>query len=91
MFNIYGVFFRTFYQQTIEPHMLGRFISVMVMLFALGRLIGFQLYGALFESIELIYAVFVLGVGMLAKIFMHIPFLRIEKRRREQGFEQKEN
>ncbi|NQF14773.1 MFS transporter [Brevibacillus sp. HB1.3] len=82
MFNIYGVFFRTFYQQTIESHMLGRFISVMVMLFAVGRLIGFQLYGALFDSTELVYAVFVLGVGMLAKIFIHIPFMRIEKRRR---------
>ncbi|WP_255298579.1 MFS transporter [Brevibacillus dissolubilis] len=82
-FNTYGVFFRTFYQTTVESAMMGRFVSVMVMVFALGRLLGFQLYGALFDHMPLVYAVAVVGVGMLLKMLMHIPFMRHDKKLRE--------
>lgn len=81
MFSTYGVFFRTFYLQTVDPLFLGRFLAVMGMTFALGRFAGFHLYGALFDSAELVYAVIVLGIGMLLKILTHIPFLRDEKKR----------
>lgn len=81
MFSTYGVFFRTFYQQTVDTSCLGRFVSVMGMIFAIGRLIGFQMYGGLFDSVDLLYSVIVLGIGMLLKILVHIPFLQEEKRR----------
>ncbi len=79
MFGTYGVFFRTFYQQTIETAMLGRFVSIMAMLFAVGRLAGFHLYGFLFDSPDLLYPIVALGVGMVLKLLVHIPFLQVEQ------------
>lgn len=81
-FGTYGVFFRTFYQQTIDTVMLGRFVSVMGMLFAIGRFAGFHLYGKLLDSSPLLYSILVLGLGMVLKLLMHVPFLLDEKRRR---------
>lgn len=81
-FGTYGVFFRTFYQQTIDPIMLGRFVSVMAMLFAVSRFAGFHLYGKLFDSYPLLYPIVILGVGMVLKLLMHVPFLQEEKKRK---------
>jgi len=81
-FGTYGVFFRTFYQQTIDPIMLGRFVSVMAMLFAVSRFAGFYLYGKLFDSYPLLYPIVILGVGMVLKLLMHFPFLQEEKKRK---------
>lgn len=80
MFGTYGVFFRTFYQQNIETAMLGRFISIMAMLFAIGRFVGFYLYGYLFDTTDLLYPVIILGIGMILKLLVHVPFLYEEKR-----------
>lgn len=81
MFGTYGVFFRTFYQQTVDTALLGRFLSVMAMIFAVGRFAGFHMYGILFDSADLVISVIVLGIGMVLKLLMHIPFLREEKKR----------
>ncbi|GED68324.1 MFS transporter [Brevibacillus reuszeri] len=83
-FGTYGVFFRTFYQQTIDSIMLGRFVSVMAMLFAISRFAGFHLYGKLFDSYPLLYPIVILGIGMMLKLLMHIPFLQDEKKRKSQ-------
>lgn len=82
-FGTYGVFFRTFYQQTIDAVVLGRFVSVMGMLFAIGRFAGFQMYGKLLDSSPLLYSILLLGLGMVLKLLLHIPFL-LEEKRREQ-------
>ncbi|EST53933.1 hypothetical protein T458_21385 [Brevibacillus panacihumi W25] len=82
-FGTYGVFFRTFYQQTIGVAMLGRFVSVMGMLFAMGRFAGFHLYGRIFDASPLLHAILLLGMGMILKLLMHIPFLVDEKKRRQ--------
>lgn len=80
MFGAYGVFFRTFYQQTVETALLGRFLSVMAMLFAIGRFAGFHLFGFLFDFAELLYPIMILGIGMILKLIVHVPFLTEEKR-----------
>ncbi|USG64476.1 MFS transporter [Brevibacillus ruminantium] len=79
-FGTYGVFFRTFYQQTVDSSMLGRFVSVMAMLFSISRFFGFALYGRLFDSDDLLVPVVILGIGMVLKLLVHLPFLRAEKR-----------
>ncbi|MGC5328565.1 MFS transporter [Brevibacillus sp. SYSU BS000544] len=80
MFGTYGVFFRTFYQQTVETAMLGRFLSVMAMLFAIGRFAGFHIFGFLFDFTDLLYPIMILGIGMVLKLIVHVPFLSEEKR-----------
>lgn len=81
MFNTYAVFFRTFYQQNITPDLLGRFGAILVMFFSLGRLIGFQVFGFVFDQKTLVIPVILLGIGMILKLLVHIPFLQIDKQK----------
>lgn len=75
-FNSYAVFFVSFYQETVPKELLGRFVSVMIMLFSIGHLIGLRMFGMMFERYNLIVPVVVLGVGMLLKLLVHIPFIQ---------------
>lgn len=80
MRGIYGVYFVSFYQTSIENRMMGRFFSIMAISFALGRIIGFKLFGYLFDYYQsLNVPMIVLLVGMLLKIIVHIPFMKAEK------------
>ncbi|QUI25308.1 MFS transporter [Vallitalea pronyensis] len=78
-FSFYGVFFRSFYQSEVSSTMLGRFISIMIMTFAVSRLVGMLVYGYLLEKGYLTTALVILFVGMMLKLVVHIPFLKAEK------------
>jgi len=79
-FGFYGVFFRTFYQTAVPENMLGRFISVFIIFISFSRIIGMYVYGILFESYPVWISILILGVGMLLKLIVHIPFLKEEQR-----------
>ncbi|WP_432664389.1 MFS transporter [Wukongibacter baidiensis] len=79
-FGFYAVFFRTFYQTEVPENMLGRFISVFIIFISLSRIIGMYVYGILFESYPVWIPILILGVGMLLKLIVHIPFLKEEQR-----------
>jgi len=79
-FGFYAVFYVTFYQTTIPGNMLGRYVAVQGLFFSLGRLLGFKLYGYLFDNFNVIVPISVLGIGMLLKVIVHIPFMKETKR-----------
>ncbi|MCG8571266.1 MAG: MFS transporter [Spirochaetes bacterium] len=78
VFGFYAVFYVTFYQQNIPEGYLGRYISTFRVFVALGRVIGFKVFGYLFET-NITVAVFSLIIGMCLKIIVHIPFLIQER------------
>lgn len=79
-FGFYGIFYVTFYQTTIPQNKLGRYVAVQALFFSLARLLGFRIYGYLFDNFSLIIPIAVLGVGMLMKVLVHIPFIKETKR-----------
>lgn len=85
-FGFYGVFFSSFYQSEVPNKLLGRFISLMIMTFSMSRLLGMLMYGYLFESGYLNFALLILATGMTLKLLVHIPFLNYE---RSQAIEEK--
>lgn len=78
-FSTYIVFFVTFYQRVIPQEMLGRFMSVSTLIYALGRLIGFQMYGYLFDHVSLGWIMLILAAGMFLKIVVHMPFMKYDR------------
>lgn len=78
-FGYYAVFYVSFYQTNIPLEYLGRYSAVQIMLFSIARLIGFKLMGYLFNQGILIYSILVLGIGMLLKLVVHVPFIKREK------------
>lgn len=82
-FGFYAVFYVSFYQSTLPENFLGRYISLQALFFSLGRLFGYKLFGYLFDQHELIVPIFILGIGMLLKVLVHIPFMRETKRTSE--------
>lgn len=84
-FGFYAVFFRTFYQTEVPEDMLGRFISVFIIFISLARITGMYFYGILFESYPVWIPILILGVGMILKLIVHIPFLKEEKRLNSEG------
>lgn len=86
-FGYYLVFFVTFYQSNISKQLLGRFGATMMLLFALGRFLGFKLFGYLFNGKNLIYPVLVLGLGMTLKLIVHIPFVLVEKKEKQRIYD----
>lgn len=84
-FGYYVVFFRSFYQSVVPNAYLGRFSSLFMILVSISRIIGSYMYGWMFENMSLIYSVTILGMGMLIKLMVHIPFLNEEKKKTEGG------
>ncbi|MFE8701384.1 MFS transporter [Cytobacillus sp. FJAT-54145] len=78
--GFYGAFFVAFYQQNVEQNKLGRFFSVMSIFFALGQILGFQLFGYLLDHYSLTISIIVLGIGMVLKAIVHIPFMMVDKK-----------
>lgn len=78
-FGYYVVFFRTFYQSEVPREYLGRFASLFTMLVSLSRMLGMYIYGILFEEQKLIYPVLLLAVGMVIKLLVHIPFMKVDR------------
>jgi len=78
MFGAYGVFYVTFYQSTVSVDMLGRYYAMQALAFGLARMVGFQLYGHLLDHYPLVVSIAVLGAGMIGKLLVHIPFMRID-------------
>ncbi|MDZ5474045.1 MFS transporter [Bacillus sp. 31A1R] len=78
--GFYGAFFVAFYQQNVEASKLGRFFSVMSLLFALGQILGYQLFGYLFDSHSLIVSIVILGIGVVLKAVVHIPFMILDRK-----------
>lgn len=70
-FGTYGIFFTSFNQRKIEKQFLGRFYSMLVTLYAVGRLVGLKIYGYLFNTNVLIYATSLAIVGMILKILLN--------------------
>lgn len=79
-FGFYGVFYVTFYQTTIPENKLGRYVAVQALFFSLARLVGFKIFGYMFDNFNLIIPITTLGIGMLLKIIVHIPFIKETKR-----------
>ncbi|WP_108668764.1 MFS transporter [Peribacillus acanthi] len=77
--GFYGAFFVAFYQQAVAPEKLGRFFSIMSIFFSIGQIIGFKLYGYLLDHQPIMMSILVLGLGMIAKAIVHIPFMKKEK------------
>lgn len=75
-FNFYGVYFGSYYQSSVPQNMLGRFTSLLIMTFAISRLLGMLAFGALFESGRIDLALYVLLAGMALKLLVHVPFLK---------------
>lgn len=69
-----------FYQQNVPTELMGRFVSMLAMVFAIGRLVGFKIFERLFSTHNLIYPVIVLVIGMILKMFVHVPFLKLTKK-----------
>ncbi|KAB3534000.1 MFS transporter [Alkaliphilus pronyensis] len=78
-FGYYGVFFVSFYQGNVPKELLGRFGSILIMLFAVGRFIGFKVFGYLFNKGILLYPILILAIGMVLKLIAHVPFMLKEK------------
>jgi len=78
-FGVYGVYFISFQHQNVPSAGLGKSMSLVMMFNALGRVIGFFLFGFLFDT-SLALAILVMVVGVASKIVIHIPFLLADKR-----------
>lgn len=70
-FSTYGVFYSTFNQKKVPHEYLGRFYSMLITLFALGRIFGLKLYGYLFGTNILIYSTLLALVGMILKLLLN--------------------
>lgn len=79
-FGFYGVFYVTFYQTIIPQEKLGRYVAIQGLLFSLGRLLGLNVYGYIFDNFDLIVPIIILAIGMILKLVVHIPFLRETKK-----------
>lgn len=78
-YNTYTVFFIAFYQNIIPTEMLGRYLSISSLLYAIGRLIGFKMYGFLLDHTSLVFSILILGLGMVLKLLVHLPFMKYER------------
>lgn len=79
-FGVYGVYFVSFLHHNIKSDILGKGMSLVMMFNALGRIIGFLLFGFLFEySLNIAIMTFILGMSI--KLLIHIPFLIIDRYR----------
>ncbi|MNI63253.1 hypothetical protein D3C73_1186110 [compost metagenome] len=78
-YNTYAIFFIAFYQKIIPTDMLGRYLSVTSLLYAIGRLIGYKMYGFLLDHTSLVVSVVILGLGMILKLLVHLPFMKYDK------------
>lgn len=79
-FSFYGIFYVSFYQTTLPQNCLGRYISLQILFFSLARILGFKFYGYLFDNFNLFIPILVLGIGMLLKVIVHVPFMKETKR-----------
>jgi len=77
--TFYEVFYSTFYQTIIPSNILGRYVAVQSSLITIGRLIGIKLFGYLFDNHDLIIPIIILGMSILLKIIVHIPFVEETK------------
>lgn len=78
-FGVYGTYFVSFMHANVPSDMLGKGQSLVMMFNALGRMIGFSLFGLLFDH-SLQAAVLVFVAGMSLKILVHLPFVRADRR-----------
>lgn len=78
-FGVYGVYFVSFLHETVRSEMLGKGQSLVMMCNALGRMLGFVLFGYLFDH-SLKAAVVVFVVGMSLKLLVHYPFVRADRK-----------
>ncbi|MEV6671064.1 MFS transporter [Streptomyces sp. NPDC051162] len=81
-FGVYGVYFVSFLHETVRSEMLGKGQSLVMMFNALGRMLGFALFGYLFDH-SLRAAVVVFVVGMSLKLLVHVPFIRADRKLRQ--------
>jgi MFS family permease len=79
VFGFYGVFYISFYQSTVPAVLLGRYFAVQSAAFGVARMLGYPLYGYLLDHQPLIIAILMLGAGMLAKLLVHLPFMRLDR------------
>lgn len=70
-FSTYGVFFSSFNQRKVPKQFLGRFYSMLIMLFSIGQFIGYRVYGFLFDNRVFLYPVLLASVGMILKLLLN--------------------
>lgn len=80
-FGVYGVYFVSFLHENVPSEMLGKGQSLVMMFNAFGRMLGFSLFGYLFD-LSLRAAVIVFVVGMSLKLLVHYPFVRADRKLR---------
>ncbi|MBB6453386.1 MFS family permease [Salirhabdus euzebyi] len=80
MFGNYGVYFVSFYQIRVPNHLIGRYSAIMLLIFSFGRFIGFKFFGYVLDQYPLLLTFIILAVGMILKIIVHIPFMRVEQK-----------
>lgn len=80
-FGVYGTYFVSFMHTNVPSEMLGKGQSLVMMFNALGRMLGFSLFGLLFDH-SLQAAVIVFVGGMSLKVLVHLPFVKADRRLR---------
>ena len=76
---MYGVYFVSFMHENVRSDMLGKGQSLVMVFNALGRILGFILFGMLFDQ-SLAAAVITFVVGMSLKIVVHMPFMAADRK-----------
>jgi hypothetical protein len=65
--------------ENVRSDMLGKGQSLVMVFNALGRILGFMLFGMLFDR-SLAAAVVVFAAGMSLKIVVHLPFMAADRK-----------
>lgn len=79
-FGYYIVFYRSFYQTHVPKAYLGRYSSLFMMMVSLARIVGVTVFGSVFEAQNITLSIGLLGLGMLLKLLVHIPFVKEEQK-----------
>ncbi|GFZ30325.1 MFS transporter [Clostridium zeae] len=78
-FANYGVFYLTISQKKVNSEFLGRYNSMLLMMFAIGSILGNFIFGYLYDTKIITYAVIVGIVGMIIKFALNTLVKPIEE------------
>jgi len=73
---VYNVFYSALYMTTIPSEIHGRYVALQNLFVTLGRLLGLNLFGYLFDHADLKVTILILGIGIVLKIAVHILFVK---------------
>lgn len=82
-FSNYGVYYLTVNQEKVDHRYLGRYNSILLMLFAIGNAIGCPIFGFLFDTKHLLYPIGLAIIGMVIKLLLNRMVKPIEEKESE--------